>query len=352
MRSSPGILCFLALGALSALAVSAQTPAATAPVAVPSVNIPAGDDGWFTTFDLNTYLTFGANPIPAGFFGPGSNPFTGTIYFAGSQIVNSGGLGPNTDTIVRRRAGTGPLAVGGCSTIPIDFQALHLQSAPFTVSYAGGGSETWRAVAGLSTAVPQPIGNMTICRTCADGGTFSANLFAYFITRYQRVSPPPAIELPMDCGLGLCPMVHFQSNNSDWTLAGGPWGFNQAAYGVDALPAGVQLDIDADGVLDAATTIGNTNFQGGVKLCGTPGYGGGGGGAPECATADHVANNGGGDHSRSSHSNYVAATGDNDGDGVPDHCCPDENGDGVNDNTGEPCEDPDEEPDDTNTDQG
>jgi hypothetical protein len=193
---------------------------------------------------------------------------------------------------------------------------------------------------------------MTICRTCADGGTFSANLFAYFITRYQRVSPPPAIELPMDCGLGLCPMVHFQSNNSDWTLAGGPWGFNQAAYGVDALPAGVQLDIDADGVLDAATTIGNTNFQGGVKLCGTPGYGGGGGGAPECATADHVANNGGGDHSRSSHSNYVAATGDNDGDGVPDHCCPDENGDGVNDNTGEPCEDPDEEPDDTNTDQG
>ena len=352
MRFTRTALAFLMLGALLTGAVSAQVTAPAGPVIVSAaVNIPAGDDGWFTTNDLNTYIDFVGNPIPAGFFGPLSNAFSGKITLKGENLINSGGLGPNTDTIVRRLADTGLIAVGGCRTIPIDFQALRLKSNPFTVTNSDGTTETWQVVAGLSTAAAQPIGTMTICRTCADGGTFTANLYAYFLNRYQRLSPAPFVEIPMDCGLGMCPQVLFQSGTSDWTLAGGPWGFNQAAYGVDALPAGVQLDVDADGTLDSVWTVGNTNFQGGVKLCGVPGYTPGGGGAPECATAEHVANNGGGDHNKSSHKNYVAATGDsNPADGIPDHCvCPDENKDGYNDNTGEPCN-PDGEPHDTDSD--
>lgn len=201
---------------------------------------------------------------------------------------------------------TGPLAIGACATVPIHFQALHLQSDAFVVTSGGVPAETWQVVGGLSTSAPQPAGTMTICRTHAFGGTFSSSLRALFLLRYQRLTAP-FVELQQDCGLGDCPEVLFLTSGQHWSLAGHP---------TDPLPAGVQVDVDADGIVDLVSMIGKSNFQGGINS----GGGGGGGGGDECDEVEHVANDPGPkDHSRSSHSNY-AAGGDEDGNGTPDHC--------------------------------
>lgn len=321
----------LSLIVLLPLGAVAQTVVGTAVPAPAPVDVTAGDDAWNTTFDRGTSLDYRLNPLPAGFFGPGSNPFSQQVFLFGIPIANSAGLGWHTDTLVRRLANTGLLAVGSCATIPIDFQALHLQSLPFTVTYTSGATERWMIVGGLSTAAAQPIGSMTMCRTCGDGGTFSARLPALFVLRYVRTSPLPQIQFTMDCGLGQCPAALFQTSSAQWALAGGPSGFNPTASGIDPLPPGVQVDADADGILDPTTTIGRSNFQGGIQLCG------GGGGGPACAKVSHVGG-GGQDHQKSSHSNYVSASGDADGNGIPDWCeCNDENGDGIDDDTGDPC---------------
>jgi hypothetical protein len=321
---------FLALTVLMTLGFSAQAAAQTSTTTAPvAVNLPAGDDGWTTTNDGSTALRYDLNPIPAGFFGLNSNAVTFATTLGGKLIANSGGLGAHIDTIVRRMAPTGLLAVGSVATIPVDFQALHLESAPFVVTYSDGSpSETWKIVGGLSTAAAQPIGSMTISRDCNNGGSFSANLPALFVLRYIRVNPSGGLII-QDCGLGQCPQVVFQSSGAQWTLRSALGTLN-----IDPLPANVNVDVDADGIPDGATTIGQSNFQGGIQICF-----GGGGGSPECARVDHVANDTGPkDHSRSSHGNY-AAGGDSDGDGLPDHCaCEDKNGDGIDDDGGgHPC---------------
>ena len=117
------------------------------------------------------------HPIPGDFFGFGSNSMGSPVTLFGNPIANSGGLAWNTDTVVRRLANTGLLSVGSCASIPIEFLALHLESNPFTVSYGGVPSETWKIVSGLSTAAAQPIGSMQICRTCGTGGTTSSSGF-------------------------------------------------------------------------------------------------------------------------------------------------------------------------------
>lgn len=336
---------FLVLTTLFALGVSTPAaaqvgiPAPPLPPAPVTINLAAGDDGWTTTNDGATVLRFDLNPLPADFFGLGSDRIATAISLAGNPLANTGGLAWNTDTIVRRMAPTGPLSTGSCATVPIEFVALHLESAPFTVTYGGVPTETWKIVGGLTVSAAQPIGSMKICRGCGHGGTFNAGLRALLLLRYVRTSPSPA-EIVLDCGVGDCPEFLFRSSGSQWTQSGALGGLN-----IDPLPAGVRVDVDADGTPDGATTAGKTNFQGGIKICGTGG-GGGGGGAPECARVDHVANDSGDkDHSRSSHSNY-AAGGDSDGDGLPDHCaCEDANGDGVDDDGGgHPCPHENEEP--------
>jgi len=344
MRPSRAAL-FLALTALLALGAAPVAAQVVTPVPGPvpvTITLKTGDDGWTTTNDGRSVLRYDLHPIPAGFFGVGSDAVTAPVTLFGNGVANTGGLAWSTDTIVRRLADTGPLSVGSSATIPIEFIALHLESNPFAVSYGGVPTETWKIVSGLSLAAAQPIGSMQINRNCGYGGTFGANLRALFLLRFIRTSPPPAIELQLDCGVGDCPETVFRTAGSQWAWSGALTG---AGFSFDPLPPGVNVDVDADGTPDSATTIGKSNFQGGIKICGTGGGGGGGGGAPECATVDHVANDSGDkDHSKSSHGNYAASTGDGDGDGVPDHCCPDEDGDGNNDRTGEPCEPPEEEP--------
>ncbi len=322
MRRTP-LAVLLTLAAVLLLASSAfGATAHILPRPYPiAKNVQAGNDLWTTPDDYNTYLDFSYNGgLPAGYFGPGSDPFTGIVYLYGIPLANDQGIPWNTDTVIDRPQATGFMAVGSCKTIPTVFIALHLQSHPFTVSFFGGAyTQTFTLTAGLSPTATQSSGSMTICRTQLNGGTFSATLLAYFLLRYTDTGTLATFEV--DCGTGACPEATLNSVGNVWRYTG------TGHSGGDTAPPGLVVDVNANGIPNSAPLSGSSNFQAGVG-------GGGGGGGDECEKSEHVSG-GGQDHSRPSHSNY-AAGGDGDGNGTPDHC-------ECDDGSEPPCEE-DEEP--------
>lgn len=153
---------------------------AAAPLAAD--DIQPGIDVWTTPGGGASLQDFSGGPIPADFFDPGSDPFTGTVRLAGVPLRNlTVPSMPGTlpfDTVVERRNPASLPDVGSQDTIPIEIVALSLQSAsPITVTYNGGQNpELWDVQVCLSTNAPQPLGTMTIHHTCQNGGTFDSTL--------------------------------------------------------------------------------------------------------------------------------------------------------------------------------
>ena len=132
----------------------------------------------FETEPGATYMDFSSMPLPADFFGPGSDPFDGIIYFRGDPQPS--GLCPNddlsrVDTIVERiGVSSHPPEVG---LIDIQIVELHLVSVePIVVTYMGGQNpELWDVVVGLSD-LPQVLGVMEIVQFDPTGGIFNSIL--------------------------------------------------------------------------------------------------------------------------------------------------------------------------------
>ena len=125
--------------------------------------VPAGFD-LFTTVRADVDIS-----LPADFFNPGSDPFTG-------NVMLGGGSGGGVDTIIQRKESASPLLVPGSDTIPIEILQLNLVSIePITVTYGGGSPEKWNV---MMTIDPfnQSLGSMTIDHTSSEGGTFYSNL--------------------------------------------------------------------------------------------------------------------------------------------------------------------------------
>src|SRR5215208_2001585 len=113
-----GIVCLVSCFAASAFAADRV--------------IQNGIDAWATTNDGSTYIDFAKNPIPAGFFCPGSAPFTGRVALRGEPVVTGtpGALGA-TDTIIQR-LDDAAFNRRGVAVTRIQFRALSLKSlAPF-----------------------------------------------------------------------------------------------------------------------------------------------------------------------------------------------------------------------------
>src|SRR5215510_5547268 len=88
-----------------------------------------------------TRFDFSKQPIPAGFFGTGSEPVRGVVKLRGIPIrrfqrVDVG----TTDTIVRRRSAV----ASSKTTVPIELVKLSLVSgSPVRVTYPAGRVELW-----------------------------------------------------------------------------------------------------------------------------------------------------------------------------------------------------------------
>jgi hypothetical protein len=96
-----------------------------------------------TTPGKATGVDFAANPIPAGFFCPGSPPFNGKVDLMGAPLqTNPPGVAGDSDTLVERL--TEASFNGGPVTVPVRVRALRLTSvSPLSITCAGP-TTNWR----------------------------------------------------------------------------------------------------------------------------------------------------------------------------------------------------------------
>lgn len=127
----------------------------------------------FATSGNQTRIVFGSGelpPIPADFFFPGSQPFSGSVGLSGLALDESG-----ADTRVQRR-GDPEFHNGQSASVAAWFVSLTLSSnAPIVVESADGTYEEWLLGIGLSRA-PQPVGSFQARLTSPAGGSFNASL--------------------------------------------------------------------------------------------------------------------------------------------------------------------------------
>ena len=123
---------------------------------------------------------FGApplTPIPPGFFGPGSDPFPGSITLVGQPLVTFPGCpGPlgQTDTVIQRAQPAALPGIPSSDTVQIEIVGLSLvSSAPIVVTYGGGSPTTWDVRMSVSPLTPSQ-GQMAITKTNGNGGTFNS----------------------------------------------------------------------------------------------------------------------------------------------------------------------------------
>jgi len=194
-------------------------------VAVVSVNllstayaapIPAALD-YFETVPSGTATSFLHDPIPLGFFGPGSDAFIDTIRFKGVPIAPQGPLG-TTDSTVRRLTDV-PNPEHGHNhpptTISIQIEDLNLVSmSPITVTYTQGQNpELWDVNVSLSTTQQQLVGSMTLIETDPQGGTYDIRLPVRMVMTFTRRSDNATRDLPMS--------AQFGNNGVPWSHNGG-----------------------------------------------------------------------------------------------------------------------------------
>ncbi|MBI4716272.1 MAG: hypothetical protein HY763_00545 [Planctomycetes bacterium] len=151
-------------------------------------------------------------PIPAGFFGPGSDPFLGHVSLRGAPL-DPANLG-QTSAVLRRTADpTFPVDLPGTmGTVPIEIVQLSLVSAnPITVTYGGGSPEQWDVRVDLSPTVTPPPGSLTATKTHPNGGTYDSVIHVQPRFTFVRQSLPGTAVL--DTGSAGLPFYQFQFSN-------------------------------------------------------------------------------------------------------------------------------------------
>jgi len=165
-----GIVFLAGVGLVFALFITSKSNAAQ------STFIQHGDDEFETTANGETYHNFAASPVPANFFGPGSNQYTGVVPVEGVPINLAVS---DVDTVIHRNQD-----VWTPGTTTLTMTGLNLKSInPITVTYTGGGSEAWNVRVNLSDTKAS-TGSMTI----GSGGTFDSSLKVWPKFTFTRVS--------------------------------------------------------------------------------------------------------------------------------------------------------------------
>jgi len=132
-----------------------------------------------------------APPIPADFFGPGSDPFIGEVIFTGDPIeVFMGQPTEPADTIVERTATATLPGPGSSDSIPVQLVELSLVSTnPIMVTFKGGQNPTEFDVRVDLGAAPSN-GTMTINQGTDRGGNYSAAINVCPLFTFTEVGNP------------------------------------------------------------------------------------------------------------------------------------------------------------------
>ena len=207
-----------------------------------------------------TYTEFSSQPVPAGFFGPGSDPFTNRVDLQGLPLQADPSVG-NCDTIIERLA---PLSLlfGESGTIPIKIAALSLVStAPITVTYSDGQpAEAWNVRMALSSSHDQPQGTATITRDAnGTGGSFVSLLPVLPRVVFVRVSDQA--RRVIDFGESGLPAIELTNTNGCWSATA------VARLNLGRSAEGLMVDHDGDPATSPVGPLPGTarNFFPGVK---------------------------------------------------------------------------------------
>jgi hypothetical protein len=183
-----GMAFLVGIALVAALFVTTKSKAAV------SIYIQAGDDKFETTANGETYHNFQASPVPAGFFGTGSNQYAGLVPVVGvplQPLVN------DIDTIIHRNQ---DVLTPGSTTITMT--ALNLKSInPITVTYSDNHTESWNVQVNLSDFKTSG-GSMSFN---SDGSSFDSSLSVYPKFTFTRVSDNKTLVLDTGGSGGLAP---------------------------------------------------------------------------------------------------------------------------------------------------
>jgi hypothetical protein len=224
-----------ALMGVAILMLIAGAPASAADV------IHNGVDLWMTVAGF-AKTSFAQEPIPAGFFCEGSQPFTGTVTFKGAPLAvePARSLGP-IDTVVRRLDDVTFNEKGEGST-RIQLMALSLVSTQPIETSCG------KYDVAVTLAGEQPTTTMKIVRTEALGGTYTAPLALNVKAVFTPVQGEKGARRELTRRIELGPGSH-----SVWAYVTTP-----------QYPAGVRIDTNGDGKPDTALPVAS-NFKAGVE---------------------------------------------------------------------------------------
>jgi len=194
--------------------------------------VPPGDD-CFTTQCGRTLFDFCNDPIPADFFAPGSEPFSGIIILGGPMD----GL---PDTTVRRfDAMLLDFPPGPPETIPIELVQLSLVScSPITVRI-GTMDTLWNVAVDLSPPPnpPLPPGGMTVTKQHPNGGVFTAQFHVLPRFTFAEVVPPTGDQVILDFGAPPeRPPTLFETTDTPKWVHELPPGFPHSPCGVYFVP--------------------------------------------------------------------------------------------------------------------
>src|SRR3954469_1011250 len=199
-----------------------------------------GVDLWMTVAGF-AQTGFAEQPLPAGFFCEGSQPFTGTVKFKGAPltVAPTGSLGA-IDTVVRR-LDDAKFDAKGEATTRIQLMALSLVSVQPIETSCG------KYNVAVNLAGKQPVTLMHIFQSDAFGGTYTAPLALNVKAVFTPVNGDPSGRREVTRRIDLGP-----GTNSVWAY------INLPRY-----KQGVRVDTNGDGRPDMVLPA-SSNFLAGV----------------------------------------------------------------------------------------
>lgn len=183
-----GMALLVGMALVIALSITNKTQASV------SQFIPAGNDEFETTGNGETYHNFQASPVPAGFFGTGSQQYAGLVPLVGVPLNPAVS---DTDTIIHRNQN-----VQSPGSTTISMTALNLAGInPITVSYNDNHTESWTVKVNLSDTKASG-GSMSFN---SDGSAFDSSLSVFPKFTFTRVSDGATRVLDTGGSGGLAP---------------------------------------------------------------------------------------------------------------------------------------------------
>lgn len=181
-------------------------------------------DAWTSNSDAMMCHRFGVTgspPIPADFFDPGSEPFSGVVCLSGQplgptpygEFVGADTLILRTDDPFDRCA----LPSVNPSVVPIEIVELNLHGAqPITVTFNNGTPpQQWNVRVDLSQ-FGSPGGTLTVHKSHCNGGTYTSVLPVQPRFTFTRVDPPSKVEVLDTGAFGIPPVVLQQNIPIPW----------------------------------------------------------------------------------------------------------------------------------------